>query len=147
MISFTLMTSDPAELKTRLVARGILQNVAGVVPTFDGLEYVQVPNPIVAVLGAVGPPRVPLTMDPRNVYLVKLVRAAETDEMNGDAVNDAQGVPRLLWLRTKLGKWVFANSVAETIAGADGATFRTRRVGTKFWFIRDDDAPAFGVWQ
>lgn len=147
MISFTILTSTPAILRTQLIARGILQNVAGVVPAREGFEYAPVPNPIVTTL-AVGTPGqggyVPPVMDTRLCFLVKLVRDAEADETAGEAITDAQGVERPLLLRTKLGKWVAANSVADTLISADGRSWPARKVGTNFWAVASD---AFGVWQ
>lgn len=139
MISFTVITSTPVVFRNHLVARGIvtLETVDGVpntpVAVRDGLEWVEIPNPIVTSLG---PPRV---MDTRRCYLVKMVRAAEDDECFGET-RDA----RPLLLRTKFGKWVQANSVAATLTSADGLSWPSRRVSSNTWLVASDD---FGIWQ
>lgn len=138
MISFTIITTTPLVLRNQLVSRGIitLQTVEGVpntpVPVFEGLEYTEVPNPIITSLA-------PVVLDTRRCYLVKLVRAAEDDECTGEARDE-----RALLLRTKLGKWVAANSTADTLVSADGRSWPARKVGTTVWLVAD---PAFGVWQ
>lgn len=139
-ISFTLLTDAPAELRTRLIARGILQNVAGVEPARDGFEHVEVPNPIATSLGP------PIVMDSRRVFLVKLTRAAKDDEEAGEPIYDAQGEPRSLLVRTKLGKWIAANSVSDPIVGfhsGQAVSYLARRVGTKFWAT----LATLGEWQ
>ena len=142
MISFTIITSTPAALRDRLIARDVIKeetftDLDGVTKTRlvgvrEGLEWAQVPNPIVTSLS-------PRVMDTRRCYLVKLVRVAEDFECEGEARDE-----RALLLRTKLGKWVAANSVAETLTSADGRSWSSRRVGTNFWLVAADD---FGVWQ
>jgi hypothetical protein len=138
MISFTILTTTPAVLRDQLIARDVIKEEVQegqtvLVGVREGLEWVEVPNPIVT---SVGPPRV---MDTRRCYLVKLVRAAEDNECEGEPRDG-----RALLLRTKLGKWIAANSVPQTLTSADGRSWPSRRVGNNFWAVASDD---FGVWQ
>jgi hypothetical protein len=138
MISFTILTTTPAVLRDQLIARDVINQVTQegqtvLVGVREGLEWVEVPNPILTVLGP------PAVRDTRRCYLVKLVRAAEDNECEGEPRDE-----RALLLRTKLGKWIAANSVAETLTSVDGRSWPSRKVGTNFWAVASDD---FGVWQ
>lgn len=146
-ISFTLLTNTPAQVRTFLINRGILENVPGVVFAREGGEYVEVPNPIV-----ITPDSNPADLiddsvrDTRRVFLIKVARAAKADEENGEALNDAQGNPRPLTIRTKLGKWVMANSVSDPITGFHNGvpvSYPARRVGANTWLTLQ----TLGEWQ
>lgn len=150
MIDIVLVTSSPAAVRTALINRGVCisDGAGGIVGAKAGFEFTAntVPNPIVTTL-AVGTPGqggyVPPVMDSRKVYLIRLSAAEDTDDDDGinPQVNDR-------FARSKLVQWVIANSVAETITGADGKTYRTRRVtGNNVWFVIPADASAFGAWQ
>jgi len=156
MISFTIITSTPAVLRNQLIARDIIKEEVDrfgqtqLVGVREGLEWIEVPNPIVKTLavgtrGEIG--YVPPVMDTRRCYLVKLVRAAEGNEESGLQQTDPgpRGpVWRSLLQRTQLGQWILNNSVGETLTSADGRSWQSRRVGTNFWGVISDD---FGVWQ
>lgn len=122
MISFTLLVKDPATFKQTLVDQGIVTlDKNGVpVPARQGVEYVQVPNPIVG--------------DGRLCFLVKF---------SGDALADQKTGAQLLdqYADTKLGAYVQANGVAGKIDGTDAWL-----VGTDFAILKDDTG-RFGVWQ
>ena len=82
MISFTLLTDTPARLRNQLIARGIIKqdvDEQGRGPTLvgvrPGVEWVEVPNPIVTTQpvgepklpdGTPNPDYVPAVMDPRH---------------------------------------------------------------------------------
>lgn len=139
MISFTILTSTPADLRDFLIARDVLTTTpAGdLVGSRRGVEWVELPNPIVTSLG---PPRV---FDTRRVFMVKVTLEAETDEAGSD-VQDSTPI----WTRTKLGKWIFNNSTAVNQTDAAGVQYRGRKVtGAAVWLLRDDDAAQIGVWQ
>lgn len=165
-ISFTLLTDTPARLRDQLIARGIIETyidsrtgqtmLKGARP---GVEWVEVPNPIV-VTPAVGasrlpdgspnPARVPAVMDPRHVYLVKVAWGAEGDETSGlqqdDVDPDTGGrTLRSVLARTKLGQWVMGNSVPDTITSADGRSWQARNINNNFWLI--PETQDFGAWQ
>lgn len=142
MISFTIITTTPVVLRNRLIERGIIKEevvdgVTKLVGTRAGTEWVEVPNPVKASgTGTELDPYVPAT---QRCYLVKFAHTAKDDETAGEPQDD-----RSLLLRTKLGKWIMANSVAFTINSADGRSWPSRRVGTTLWVV---DSPDFGVWQ
>lgn len=136
MIAFTIITDTPARLRTQLIARGILLNQPGIVPAREGFEYVELDWPVPGF----------------RAFSIKLVRAAKDDEIAGEKQDD-----RLQWQRTKFGKWITANGVADTVVipavtDDEGKVlkperrFRARRVGTNFWLIREDDAAQFHAW-
>jgi hypothetical protein len=161
MISFTIITSTPAVLRNQLIARDILKEeivtaLDGTTSTHlvgvrEGLEWVQVSNPIVTSL-AVGEPGdvgyTPAVMDTRRCYLIKIVRAAKANEIDGlqqeDVDVDGNVTTRSPLLRTKLGQWIMNNSVSTTLTSADGRSWPARRVATNFWITISDD---FGIWQ
>lgn len=130
-LSFTIITDTPGRLANALQSRGILDQNSE--PIKRGLEIAEVPNPI---LIEEGPPTV---YDTRRVFLVKFAHEFETDEKDGDGCDR-----KSLLLCTKLGKWIAANSVSDTITSADGRSWPASRVGTSIWFV---DSPDFGVWQ
>ena len=125
MIYFIILTDTPARLRTQLIARGLLKDEPGVVYAREGMEHVEIPSPV----------------DGLRAYAVKIVREAEADEIAGEAQDE-----RLIWQRTKFGKWILANSVADPLTTIDGRTLRTRRVGASFWLAREDDAALFHAW-
>ena len=143
MISFTIITSTPTVLRNQLIARDVIQSVTVTLPggqqstelvgVRKGLEWVEVPNPIVS--SGSGTKLDPYVYDTRHCYLVKLVSAAEANEVlsAGDLLHN-----------TKLGQWVLANSVADTLTSADGRSWPSRKVGTNFWLVASND---FGTWQ
>lgn len=156
MISFTIITSTPAVLRNQLVARDVIKEITITDPNGStrtkligvrqGLEWIEVANPIKA--SGTGTPADPYVPDSRHCYLVKLVRAAEANEIDGliqSDPNESGGFTlRSLLERTKLGQWILANSVVDTLTSADGRSWPSRRVGTNFWSVISDD---FGVWQ
>jgi hypothetical protein len=140
MISFTIITTTPTILRNQLIARDVIQSVVQdgqtvLVGVREGLEWIEVPNPIVTTVGTGSPDEPGTIMDTRRCYLVKLVRTAEANEVlsPGDLLHN-----------TKLGQWVLANSTADTITSADGKSWPARKVGTNFWLVSSDD---FGIWQ
>lgn len=143
-IDVVLIASNPAALRTALIARNILKddgqgNLIGVLP---GTEFTVtgIPNPIQATLGP------PPTYDTRKVYLLRLSHEADANDDDGSATAQADPTPR--YTRSKLVQWVINNSVAETIIGADGATYRTRRhTSNTLWFVVPADMGKFGAWQ
>ena len=161
MISFTVITSTPLVLRNQLLNRGIveqkLNSLTGqndLVGVKKGLEWLEVPNPIITTLGSgipMEPGYVPPVMDTRRVFLVKFAHENEADQTDGieqdeDVVEGEETVRRrkALILRTKWGQWIMANSTAATITSADGRSWPARKVGTATWFVASDD---FGVWQ
>jgi hypothetical protein len=137
MISFMVLTSAPGDLRDFLIARNFLKEENGVlVGVLFGVEWVQIPNPIVTALG---PPRV---YDTRSVFMVKVAWAAEANELN-----TSQDGP-LIWERTRLGKWIRDNSSSVSATDASGQLYRGRKVtGQPVWLFREDDANLVGVWQ
>ena len=125
-VSFTILTTDAKELRDRLVAYGWLTIKNGARIWKEGVEVAEVPNPIAG--------------DLRRVFLVKIAHQALRDDTEGEQQTDAQGNLKSILLRTKLGKFVAANSIADTVDG-----FPARRLGTKFWLVPNADR--FGVWQ
>jgi|SRR3990167_7417859 len=148
-ISFTILTSDTAELRSRMMAYGFIkeETINGkvtLVPAKEGVEWVRVPNPII-VTPAVGTPfeigYVPPVMDARKVFLVKIAHKALFDETKDDVQTNPDGSLKSILLRTKLGKWVAANSTAATVDGMPA-----RKVGLKFWLVHGANG-RLGVWQ
>jgi hypothetical protein len=137
MISFTILTSAVADLRDFLIARNFLKLENGVlVGVLPGVEFVEIPNTIVTSLG---PPRV---YDPRRCFMVKVSAQAEVDEMGTDPqAGDRDG-------RTKLGKWIVANSAPATVTDATGKVFNGRKVtGQPVWLLGESDGAQIGVWQ
>jgi len=145
MISFTILTSDPAALRQLLASNGIITvDKGGTVTPKAGVEFVIVPNPVVltpAVLDKDGNEVEPAVMDPRRVFLVKVAHEALNFETKDDAQVDHDGKLLPIIDRTKLGKWAAANSVEEKIGEVSA-----RKIADKHWLIVDDDG-RFGVWQ
>lgn len=147
MMDIVLLTSSPAAVRTALINRGICvsDGAGGIVGAKPGFEFTanSVPNPIITT-PAVGNPDddnyVPAVMDARKVYLIRLSHDTDADDDDGTADEDR-------YTRSRLVQWVVANSTPETIRGADGASYRSRKVGNNVWFIIPDDASAFGAWQ
>jgi len=140
-ISFSILTSDAKELRDRLVAYGFLS--ADFTPR-EGVEIASVPNPIivtpaVGTFGELG--YVPPVMDARKVFLVKIAHKALFDETKDDEQTNPDGSLKSILLRTKLGKWVAANSTATTVDGMPA-----RKVGLKFWLVHGD-VGRLGTWQ
>jgi hypothetical protein len=161
VISFTVITSTPLVFRNQLLNRGIVEprisardGSTSYVGVKNGLEWIEVPNPIVTtlatgVLGEVG--YVPAVMDTRRVFLVKMAQDMHDDQIDGIEQDDVTTVEerevrtkKALILRTKWGQWIMANSTADTVTSADGRSWPARKVGTATWFVASDD---FGVWQ
>lgn len=139
MISFTILTSDPAALRTLLIANGILASDGkGSVTPKPGVEFVIVPNPIVVTPGTEDTPAV---MDTRKVFLVKVAHEALNFETKDDAQYDQNGNLLSILYRTKLGKWAAVNSVSDKIEGFDA-----QKINEKHWLVLENDG-RFGVWQ
>jgi hypothetical protein len=118
MISLTILTSTPKELRDRLIARGVFKLEDGeVVGVENGTEWVEVPNIIVKTV-AVGTPGepgyVPAVMDSRRCFLVKLAHEAEAADDSNDADDPEDSHPR--FTRSKLAKWVKANGAYTEVA-------------------------------
>ena len=148
-ISLTILTSTPTELRDRMIARGIMKIEDGeIVGAHSGTEWLEVPNPIVVTpaSGTPGDPGyVPPVMDARKAYMVKFAHEALAADDSGDADDEADDHPR--FTRSKLVQWIKANGSPATLNSADGQTFRTWKLGTKFWIIHPADQGALGVWQ
>jgi hypothetical protein len=143
-IDVVLICSSPAALRTQMINRGILKDdgQGGLVGVLGGTEFTAtgIPNPVVATLGP------PPTYDTRKVYLLRLSHEADANDDDGSATAQADPTPR--YTRSKLVAWVMANSVAETLTGADGVTYRTRRhTSNTLWFVVPADMAKFGAWQ
>jgi hypothetical protein len=138
MISFMILTGQPADLRDFLIARNFLKvdeagELVGVLP---GVEFAQIPNPVVT---SAGPPPV---YDTRKVFMVKVSDVAEADQL--DTATEGE----LIWQRTKLGKWIRDNSTAVTHTDASGQQYRGRKVNNQpVWLFREDDAGLVGAWQ
>jgi hypothetical protein len=160
VISFTVITSTPLVFRNQLLNRGIVEprisardGSTSYVGVKNGLEWIEVPNPIVTTLatgvfGEVG--YVPAVMDTRRTFLVKMAQDMHDDQIDGieqdEEVVEGETHKRkkALILRTKWGQWIMANSTADTVTSADGRSWPARKVGTATWFVASDD---FGVWQ
>jgi hypothetical protein len=118
MISLTLITTTPKELRDRLIARGVLKiENDELVGAHSGTEWVQVPNPIVTTPASgtpLEPGYVPAVMDSRRVYMVKFAHEAEAADDSGDADDPEDSHPR--FTRSKLAKWVKANGAYTEVA-------------------------------
>jgi len=134
MISFTIITSDPPALRAALLARGVLTATG---PRL-GAEIAEL-QPYTITPGTITTPPV---VDTRRIFLVKFAHAAEADEIAEEVQFNADGTRRAFTAATKLGKWILANSVADTVFG-----MAARKIGTAHWFIREQDAAPLGVWQ
>lgn len=142
MISFTILTDAPKELRDRLRAYGLLD--ADNNPK-EGVEIVEVPNPVVVTPAETDKDGIvitPAVYDPRHVFLVKVAHKAFFDEIAGKEQTDSgDGSAKSVLERTKLGDFVAKNSTADTVDG-----LAARKLGEKFWLVPDDDG-RFGVWQ
>ena len=142
MISLTILTTTPRELRDRLIARGVLKiENDELVGAHSGTEWVRVPNPIVTTpaTGTPGDPGyVPAVMDSRRVYMVKFAHEAEAADDGGDPEDPEDPHPR--FTRSKLVKFVRNNGTPEDIG------VRTFRVGN-FWVVHPGDQDIFGTWQ
>ena len=139
MISFLLLTTDAADMSAKLIARGILDADGG---AKDGFEYVEV-GPIKLTEASEDEEgyTIPATYDSRRVYLCKFAHEMEADEIEGEDANDAEGNPRDMMLRTKIGKFVQSNGTRDDLPGGT----RAWRIGMKFWITPDHSHLA--VWQ
>lgn len=131
MISFTLLTNTPAQLRDFLIARDVIEQyvdpvdgqtkLRGVLP---GMEWVRVPNPVIRGDG---------TPDPRNCYLVKF--AWDSEETKFPAFRD----------------WIINNStVVEapadwTLNGEHPGSAR-KITNLNVWLVHDRPE-RFGIWQ
>ena len=139
MISFLLLTTDAADMSAKLIARGILDADGG---AKDGFEYVEVgPIKLTEASEDEEGNTIPATYDPRRVYLCKFAHEMEADEIEGEDANDAEGNPRDMMLRTKIGKFVQSNGTRDDLPGGT----RAWRIGMKFWITPDHSHLA--VWQ
>ena len=71
----------------------------------------------------------------------------ETEGLQQDDVDPDTGrrTIRSVLARTKLGQWIAANSVPETITSATGQSWQARNINDNFWLI--PGTGDFGVWQ
>jgi hypothetical protein len=158
MINFVVLTDTPARLRNFLVSRGIIKEATVTLPGDDvpqtiysgvrsGMEWVEVPNPIVTDPGSgtVGEPGyVPPTYDDRKAYLVKFSDESATNEVDGDTGGNPYD-----W--SKFGKWVKANSTVVT--APPNYTINGEPVGDAYkingeqvWLVRNEP-DRFGAWQ
>ena len=118
MISITILTTTPKELRDRLIARGVLKiENDELVGAHSGTEWLEVPNPIVITpaSGTPGDPGyVPAVMDPRHCYMVKLAHEAGAADDSNDADDPEDEHPR--FTRSKIVKWVKANGTYTEVA-------------------------------
>jgi hypothetical protein len=141
MIDLVLLTSTPAAARTFLTGRGLARVEDGqLVGTKPGFEYAEVPNPVQTTAGDEETPPV---MDTRRCFLIRLTHQMAEDDDDGTVPDPEEPDPREV--RSRLVKWILANSVATTIVSADGRSWPARRVGSTVWFMRDRGE--FGVWQ
>jgi hypothetical protein len=141
-INFVILTNTPAQLRDFLIARNVIQQVetsegtqlVGVLP---GMEWVEVPNPVI---------RGDLTPDPRRCYLVKFAHESVAEQLEdtieeGDTIYD--------W--SKMGRWVKSNGsnvtapAGWTIYG-EPAGDAWKLDGLNVWLVRDNPE-RFGIWQ
>ena len=143
MISFILLTTDPADMASKLIARGIIKREDGqLVGAKHGFEWVEVgPIKLTEASEDEEGNTIPATYDPRRVYLCKFAHEMEADETEGEDANDAEGNPRDMMLRTKIGKFVQSNGTRDDLPGGT----RAWRIGMKFWITPDHSHLA--VWQ
>ena len=118
MISLTILTTTPKELRDRLIARGVLKiEDDKLVGAHSGTEWLEVPNPIVITpaSGTPGDPGyVPAVMDPRHCYMVKLAHEADAADDSNDADDPEDTHPR--FTRSKIVKWIKANGTRKDYA-------------------------------
>jgi hypothetical protein len=142
MMNFVLLTDTPGRVASFLQSRGIIQQTtnlagqqswAGVLP---GMEWVEVPNPIITDPGSGVPGEagyVPPTYDTRHAYLVKFAHDSETEKSGA--------------FRT----WLLNNS--SVVTAPAGWTINGEPVGDarkvtgqNVWLVADSPE-RFGVWQ
>ena len=130
MISFLLLTTDAADMSAKLIARGILNDDGG---AKDGFECVEV-GPIKATEASIDEEgiTIPATFDPRRVFLCKFSGELEADETAGEDAADADGNPRDMILRTKLGKFAAQGGFRDDLP--DG-TRAWKVIGKKLWIV------------
>jgi hypothetical protein len=158
MISFTLLTDTPVRVRNFLLNRGIIEQVTDSVTGLQtlrgvlfGLEWTEVPNPII-VTPAQGaspylPGYVPPVFDSRNVYLVKMTSAAEDDQTSGITQTDGQGKPLDVDARTKLGAFVKNNGARDDIDVNGVALLPAWKItNQEIWLCRDKQG-LLGTWQ
>jgi hypothetical protein len=156
-INFAIITDTPVTLRNFLISRNILQLVpgdpggpsvlAGVLP---GMEWVEVPNPIITDPGTGGDPftpgYIPPTYDTRRVFLVKFAHDSVDDQLV-DVINPADTIYD--W--SKFGRWIKNNSTVVTapanytINGQPAGDAR-KITGQPVWLVHDRPE-RFGVWQ
>lgn len=143
MISFLLLTSDPADMAAKLIARGIVKREDGeLVGAKHGFEWVEVPPIKVTDASTDGEGNIiPAAFDPRRVFLCKFAHDMEADETEDEEATDQEGNTRDMMLRTKIGKYVKQYGTRDDLP--DGS--RAWRIGTKFWISPDHGNHA--VWQ
>ena len=140
MISFLLMTNDAADMATKLIARGILDADGG---AKDGFEHVEV-GPIQLTAASIDDEgvHIPATFDHRKVFLCKFSGEMEADETAGEDSVDADGNPRDMILRTKLGKFAATSGFRDDLSNGLRAF---KIIGTKVWVLPDNGNHA--LWQ
>lgn len=131
-ISFAIFTDTPARLRNFLIARGVMQQITDpqdgsqkLVGVLPGMEWVEIPNPLITDLGA---------HDTRRLFLVKFARESLAQKADG------------------VRQWAIDNStvvqapVGWTIYGqpATGDIYKIN--GEQVWLVKDA-AERFGVWQ
>ena len=131
MISFLLMTNDAADMATKLIARGILDADGG---AKDGFEHVEV-GPIQLTAASIDDEgvHIPATFDHRKAFLCKFSGEMEADETAGEDSVDADGNPRDMILRTKLGKFAASKTRDDLPDGTPA--WRIGRIGKNLWIV------------
>jgi len=151
MISFSIITGTPKTFWDNLVTYGLvetkLDEKGNEYHSAEGVEIVQVPNPIV-ISPAIGEPDskdyVPAVMDTRHVFLVKCAHAAYAKEIEGKEQTEVKGDTvelKPLLERTKLGEFIKADEKPTQIDGMEA-----HQLGDDFWVVEDTEG-RLGVWQ
>jgi hypothetical protein len=158
-INFVVMTDTPVRLKNFLLSRGVIKESTDMrgdpilVGARPGMEWIEVPNPIITDPGSGTPGEpgyVPPTRDTRNVYLVQFHHESAENEVEGP-VYDQEGMPNTPFDWSKFGKWVKNNS--SVVSAPAGWTVQGEPVGDAYkingesvWLVRDRPE-RFVLWQ
>src|SRR5262249_22748663 len=135
--------------------RGVISQITSaegtkLVSNLPGLEWVEVPNPIIVTpaQGNPGDPGyIPPVMDDRHAYLVKFANENQDDQQSGidqGSSDPADPNYKNLLQRTKLGQWVLNNSVRDD-QDVNGTIVPAWRIGTNTWAMLDDQG-LMGQW-